>query len=124
MKENIFRICLGIAAVINLLPSVLVFLPDKISSSYGIQIPDQNLELLLRHRAVLFAIIGGIMIYSAISRNYYSLSVIIGMISMGSFLILFKLVGGEINPELTKVMKVDVVGIVVLLIAYALYKFT
>jgi hypothetical protein len=32
--ELIFRITLFIAGVINLLPSVLAFLPDKISKSY------------------------------------------------------------------------------------------
>ena len=121
--ELAFRICLFMAGVINFVPSILVFLPDKISTSYGIQIPDVNYELLLRHRAILFGIVGGVMIYSAISKKYYSLAVVIGLISMISFLILFNLMGGTLNAELTKVMKIDIGGIIILLIGVGLYKF-
>ena len=121
--ELIFRICLFITGVINILPSLLAFLPNKISESYGIEIPNQNYELLLRHRAVLFGIIGGIMIFSAIRKSNYSMAVCIGIISMVSFVLLLKLTNGDINEELNKVMKIDIVGIVILLIGYALYKF-
>jgi len=121
--ELVFRICLFIAGIINVLPSILAFIPNKISHSYGIEMPNSNYELLLRHRAVLFGIIGGIMIYSAITKKNYSLAVCIGLISMISFIILYKLVNGSINPELNKVMKIDLVGIIILLIGFALYKF-
>jgi len=121
--EVVFRICLFIAGVINFVPSILAFVPNKISESYGIEIPNSNYELLLRHRAILFGIIGGIMIYSAIAKKNYSMSVFIGMISMISFVILMNLVNGEINPELTKVMMIDLVGIIILLVGFLLYKF-
>ncbi len=121
--ELIFRICLFIAGVINLLPCILAFIPQKISSSYGISIPNQNYELLLRHRAVLFGIIGGLMVFSAISQLYYSMAVLVGMISMVSFVILYLLIKEEINPELQKVMKIDVVGITILLMGYILFRF-
>lgn len=121
--ELIFRICLFIAGVINFAPSILAFLPSKISASYGITIPDQNYELLLRHRAVLFGIVGGIMIFSAISKKNYTLAVVIGLISMVSFVVLLKLVNGDINQALNKVMWMDIVGIIILLVGYALYKF-
>ncbi len=120
--ELIFRISLFISGIINLLPSILAFIPNKISQSYGIEIPNSNYELLLRHRAILFGIIGGIMIYSAITKNNYSIAVLIGLISMISFILLFKLVNGEINHELNKVMKIDIVGIIILLIGFFLYK--
>ncbi len=121
--ELVFRICLFIAGVINFVPSFLAFLLDKISTSYGIQIPDSNYELLLRHRAILFGIIGGVMIYSAIRKRHYALSVTMGLISMISFIILFYLMDGTLNPELTKVMKIDMGGIIILLIGLGLYKF-
>ncbi len=123
MKEKIFRVCLFIVGLINIAPSVLAFLPNKISESYGIEIPNQNYELLLRHRAVLFGIIGGLIIYSSISKKNYSMAVCIGLISMVSFVILLILSNGEINSELNKVMKIDVIGIFILLIGYALYRF-
>ena len=61
--ETIFRISLFIAGVINIIPSILAFLPEKISKSYGIELTNVNLEFLLRHRAILFGIIGGLMIF-------------------------------------------------------------
>jgi len=121
--ELIFRICLFIAGLINIIPSILAFLPHKIGESYGIEIPNANYELLFRHRAVLFGIVGGIMIYSAISKKNYSLAFCIGFISMVSFIILFQLSNGAINSELKKVMRVDIIGIIILLIGYALFKF-
>ena len=120
--EILFRITLFIAGAINLLPSILAFLPQKISKSYGIVVPDVNYELLLRHRAVLFGIVGGLMIYSAITKKIYAISVSIGLISMVSFVILYFLLNG-INKELEKVMKADVVAIILLLTGFLLYKF-
>lgn len=120
--ELIFRITLFIAGAINLLPSVLAFLPDKISKSYGIEIPNENFELLLRHRAILFGIIGGLMIYSAVAKKHYEVSTVIGLISMVSFIVLFFLIGKDINSELKKVMTVDIVGTVLLCIGFILFK--
>lgn len=120
--ELIFRITLFISGVINLLPSVLAFLPDKISKSYGIEIPNENYELLLRHRAILFGIIGGLMIYSAVAKKHYEVSTVIGLISMVSFIVLFFLIGKDINSELKKVMTVDIVGTVLLCIGFILFK--
>ncbi len=119
--ENIFRISLLIAGIINILPSFITFLPDKIRDSYGIDIIDSNYELLLRHRAVLFAIVGGIMIYAAITKNNYSLALITGMVSMCSFILLYFLVDGPINEELRKIMLIDIAGIVILALGYACY---
>ena len=121
--EFIYRICLFIAGVINFLPSTLAFIPEKISSAYGIEIPNTNYELILRHRAILFGIIGGLMIYSAISKKHYTLAFATGFISMLSFLVLYWMSKGAINPELNKVMRIDVVGILILLIGFGLYKF-
>jgi hypothetical protein len=120
--ELIFRITLFIAGVINLLPSVLAFLPDKISKSYGIEIPNENYELLLRHRAILFGIIGGLMIYSAVAKKHYEVSTFIGLISMDSFIVLFFLIGKDINSDLKKVMTIDIVGTVILCIGFILLK--
>lgn len=121
--ELIFRICLFVAGVINFIPSFLAFAPNKISESYGIEIPNSSYELLLRHRAVLFGIVGGLMIYSAISKKNYNLATTIGLISMISFVILYKLIGGEINPELNKILKMDFIGIGILIFGMVLYKF-
>ncbi len=119
--ELLFRIILFVAGVINLLPSLLAFLPEKIAKSYGIEIPNVNYELLLRHRAILFGIIGGLMIYSAIVKKHYELSTIAGLVSMTSFIILYFFIGNNINSELRKVMMIDVVATVILFVGFILF---
>jgi heme A synthase len=119
--ELFFRITLFVAGGINLLPSFLAFLPEKIAKSYGIEIPNANFELLLRHRAILFGIIGGLMIYSALVKKHYELSTITGLVSMSSFIILYFLIGKDINQEIKKVMRIDVVATVILCIGFILF---
>ena len=119
--ELLFRITLFVAGGINLLPSLFAILPEKMAKSYGIEIPNANYELLLRHRAILFGIIGGLMIYSALVKKHYELSTIAGLVSMTSFIILYFLIGKDINSELKKVMMIDVVATVILCIGFILF---
>jgi len=120
--EALFRISLFIAGGINFLPSLLVFSTEKLSKSYGIKLPNSDLELLLKHRAILFGIVGGLMIYSSITKKHYSMSVTVGLISMVSFILLYLLIG-EINDELGTIMVFDLVAILILTIGYLLYRY-
>jgi hypothetical protein len=120
--ELIFRISLLLSGIINFIPSLLVFFPNKINASYGIDVTNSNLELLLRHRAVLFGIVGGLMLFSALSKRYYDLSVIIGSISMLSFVILYFSIG-TINSELKKIMLFDITAMIILIIGCFCYYF-
>ncbi|MEO9805230.1 MAG: hypothetical protein ABJF04_18375 [Reichenbachiella sp.] len=119
--EPIFRIILFLAGVVNFIPSLLTFFPERISKSYGIILAGADLELLLRHRAIMFGIIGGLMIYSALKKKYYAMAVSVGLISMVSFLILYFLIGG-VNQELGKVMQIDAGATLLLIIGFALFK--
>ncbi len=120
--QTVFRITLIIAGVINFLPSLLAFFPDKLSEAYGIELVNNNLEIVLRHRAILLGLVGALMIYSAIVKRYYMVSVMIGFISMISFVLLFYLIG-DINDELFKVLQFDWAAILILLLGLILYKF-
>jgi heme A synthase len=120
--ELIFRITLFVAGIINFIPTSLAFFPKKIKDSYGIDVTSTNLELSLRHRAILLGIVGGLMVFSALSKKYYGVSVIIGGISMLSFIILYFAIGG-INNELKKVMIFDAVAMGILAIGSFCYYF-
>jgi ABC-type Na+ efflux pump permease subunit len=119
--ELIYRITLFIAGVINILPSMLAFLPDNISKSYGIEIPNPSHELLLRHRAIMFGIIGGLMIFSAITKKYYEVSTIVGLISMISFIFLYFLIDKGVSAELKKVMLIDSIATFILLVGVIIF---
>jgi hypothetical protein len=121
--ELFYRITLFVAGLLNLLPAILAFLPEKMSKSYGIEIPNANYELLMRHRAVLFGIVGGLMLFSAITKKYYDISTIAGLVSMISFILLYFLIDGNINAELKKVMLIDCVATVLLLVGVVGFRF-
>jgi hypothetical protein len=121
--ELFFRITLIVSAVINLIPFILVFFPDKIGKSYGIELPNINYELLMRHRAMLFGIVGGFLLFSGITRNYYLAATAIGLISMISFMILYWTIDGEFAPELKKVYLVDCFASILLFFGFVAYYF-
>jgi len=61
------------------------------------------------------------MIYSALVKKHYELSTITGLVSMTSFIILYFIIGNEINQELKKVMIIDVVATIILCIGFILF---
>lgn len=101
----------------------IAFLPSKISKSYGVEVSNVNYQLIIRHRAVFFGIIGGLIIFSAITKKYYEISTIAGLISMMSFIIMYFLIG-NINNELSKVMIIDVIATIILLIVATIHTLT
>jgi hypothetical protein len=78
----------------------------------------------LRHRAILFGIVGGFMLFSALSKKYYIPATVGGLISMLSYIILFFVVSGTVNSELTKVLKIDIISCVLLAIGFIVYIYT
>jgi hypothetical protein len=119
--ELVYRIALGLAGIVNLLPALLVFMPQNISKSYGVAVPDGNYELLLRHRGVMFGVVGGLILYSAFTKRYYEVSTLAGLVSMVSFVGLYYLIDKPINAELKLVMQIDVFAIIILMVGLGLY---
>jgi hypothetical protein len=48
--------------ILHFIPVVGVISPATVSSLYDVQLPDGNSAILLRHRALLFGILGGVII--------------------------------------------------------------
>lgn len=119
-----FRVTIFIAGIINLIPSFSAFFPEKFSKLYGVDISDINYELLLRHRAVLFGIIGGLMIYSAISKKLYLVSSIAGLVSMISFITLYFLLFEGLNNEFDNIILLDVAATLILIAGLIVYYFS
>ena len=109
-------ISLIIAAIIHLLPLSGVSSPAALTTLYGLSFEENNLQILMRHRAVLFGILGGLLLYAAFSPRMQSLAILIGLVSAGSFLWIAFAVGGY-NAMLNRVVVADIVAIVCLLVA-------
>ena len=114
-------ICLIIVGLINLAPVIGVISAGKLEQAYSVSLASKDLEILMRHRAILFGVLGGFILYSAFSPSYQSAAMLMGGVSMVGYAALVYLVGGY-NESIFKVLIVDIVGIV-FLVAAVLLKF-
>ncbi|MFM9014911.1 MAG: phosphopantetheine adenylyltransferase [Candidatus Nanopelagicus sp.] len=110
---------LFIVSVIHLLPVVGVLGSESLIKLYGVSISDSNTEILLRHRAVLFDIIGLFLFVSVFKSEYQPLAICIGLISVASLLLLTWTIEA-LNSEISRVVKVDWVALILLIVAGAI----
>ena len=109
---------IALAGVINFLPVVGVLSAARLEALYGVDVRDPTLEILLRHRAVLFGVIGGFMIAAAFKQRFHLPAIIGGLIAMLSFLWLYYL-AGEAPRALLSIVYADIVGVSALGLALA-----
>lgn len=117
--ENAITVCLVIVGLINFAPLMGVISSSKLESSYAIQLQSNDLIILMRHRALLFGVLGGFILYAAFVPFYQNAAMLMAGISMLGYGALTLSVGGY-NAALFKVLLVDIVGLVLLLCAVVL----
>jgi hypothetical protein len=115
MNEAI-QVLLFIVGIINFLPVMGVLSADRLSRAYQIELPGNDLIILLRHRALLFGVVGGFIIYSVFVPVYQAAAMVMAAITMVGYLYIVWSVGGY-NKAIFKVAMVDVVGIICLVLA-------
>jgi hypothetical protein len=111
--------CLVLVGLINLAPFIGVISTQKLESAYSVTLAGNDLAILMRHRALLFGILGSFIIYSAYAPLYQSAAMIMAGVSMIGFTFLVIDVGGY-NQAVSKVLFFDILGIILLLLAVAL----
>jgi len=102
-----------VAGLINFIPITGFLSADRLEALYGLSFEDANLLVLMRHRAVLLGIVGGIMLVAAFHHPLRRVAIAAGMLSMLTFIFLAHSLDG--NAELRRVALVDVVAILALL---------
>ena len=60
------KILLVIAGLINFLPVIGILSAGRIAGAYDVEVEGPDLELLLRHRALLFGLVGGFLLASVV----------------------------------------------------------
>ena len=108
--------------IIHLLPLSGVLSATRLFDLYGISFDDPNLEILMRHRAVLFGLLGIFLLSSAFLPSLQLAALITGFVSVVSFLYLAYSVGGY-NDQVNRIVTADKAALVCLLvgsIAYAI----
>jgi hypothetical protein len=120
MAERIIAALMLVVAVIHLLPVIGFSGADKLTSLYGIEMSDGNLEILMRHRAILFGILGSFFVYAAFTPALQPLAFIAAFVSLASFFYL-SLSVGDFSDSIRKIVIGDVVAAVCLLASIVLY---
>jgi hypothetical protein len=118
--DKIIASLLVVVGIIHILPVSGVLGAERLSSLYGIAFNEPNLEILMRHRAVLFGLLGVFLVYAAFNPAVQPLAFIAGYISVVSFIVIAWSVGGY-NESIRKVFLADIVAIIGLAIASVIY---
>ena len=106
--------------VIHLLPLVGVLGADRLQTLYGIAIEGPDLQILMRHRAVLFGLLGSLMAVAAFRPSLQAVAIVMGLVSVLSFLALALGVSGYGDP-VARIVLADTVALPCL-VAAALVK--
>jgi hypothetical protein len=70
-----------VAAIIHLLPLAGVLGAERFPALYGVSVTDPNLQILLRHRALLFGLLGLFLLYAAFQPAVQPLALVAGLVS-------------------------------------------
>lgn len=106
---------LVVVAVIHLLPLSGWFGPERLTALYGLPFDEPNLAILMRHRAVLFGLLGVFFLVAAFRPEWQGLAFVAGFVSVLSFLYLVWSVGGY-NAQVARVVIADWMALACLLI--------
>ena len=109
---------LCIIGVINFAPIIGIGSPNTLAKLYGIAPPTGDLLILMRHRALLFGLVGGLLIAAAFRSEFQTIAITAGLISMLGFIALAWWTGSP-NAELTRIVYIDAwasIGLIVIAI--------
>lgn len=116
MLNRITIACLTLAGVIHLLPLPGLLGAARLTRLYGIAADDPNAVILLQHRALLFGLLGALLIAAAFRPELRVVALVAGLVSTVSFLVIAWSAGGY-NAQVARVVAADVLAVVLLLLA-------
>lgn len=120
--RNLISAMLLIAGIIHLMPLSGVLGSERLAALYGLTFDEPNLQILMRHRAVLFGLLGAFLVFAAFKPDYQAVALLGGLVSVLTF-VYFTWSVGNYNPQVGRVFSADLIALACLLIgagAYAL----
>ncbi|MBW0275225.1 hypothetical protein ATM97_08740 [Nocardia sp. MH4] len=124
VAEVVGAVLLVVVGLVHVLPGVVAIAPGRAATAYGTDVPNRDLELLLRHRAVLLALVGIGLIVGAFVPSARPVTIAAGILSTGSFLVLTMAIGPRaLDARTLRVARIDVGALAALVLAVPLFGF-
>jgi hypothetical protein len=120
MRELAITALLLVVAIIHLVPISGFFSSAKLESLYGIPINGPDLQILMRHRGMLFGILGVFFAYAAFTPTLQPLAFMAAFASIASFFYLALTLRNH-GAAIRKIVLGDVIAAFSLVGAVVLY---
>lgn len=121
--KYLVSVSLIVVGIIHLIPLTGVLSVERLNVLYGTSINDPDLSILMRHRAVLFGLLGIFCVYAAVKPPLQLLALVAGTVSVVSFLYLAYATGGY-NDDVRRVFIADILAAAFLAIGFVGYFFS
>jgi len=109
-----------LVGIIHLLPLPGLLGAERLAAHSGLDFSEPSLSILMRHRAVLFGLLGAFLVVAAFRPALQPLAFIAAFVSVVLFLLLAWSSGGY-NAQIGRVVAADLVALVALVIGAAAY---
>ena len=114
----LISVMLVIAGLIHLLPLTGALGAARLEKLYGLPFADANLAVLMRHRAVLFGLLGSLLIAGAFRPELQAVAIIAGFVSVLYFLLLAWPVD-HFSAPIARIWNADMIALACLAVAAA-----
>lgn len=111
--KHLTTAALLVAGLIHLLPVPGVLGGATLTRLYGVEVVDPNLAILLQHRALLFGVLGVLMLAAIALPSLRLTALAVGLASAASFLVVALWTGGY-NAAIARVVAADAIASVLL----------
>lgn len=113
--QKLIAVCLLLAGLIKFYPLVGVLSAEQLAQLYRIHF-DKDALILMQHRAVLFGLLGGLILLSAFKPVLRPWAITAGLLSATSFIAL-ALCADDYSATIHRIVIADIVVVVALLAA-------
>lgn len=119
MVEILLVVAVVVSALIHLAPAVGVLSVQRLQQLYGTAVDGPDLAVMMRHRALLFGVLGSLLLVSVVVPDLRWPMVTATLVSDLGFVALMRAHPGT-GPEMARVLRADLVSIALLAAAVAL----
>jgi hypothetical protein len=115
--RHLAALMLLLVAFVHLLPLIGVLGAKRLEGLYGVAIEGPDLAILMRHRAVLFGLLGLYLLWAVFHPEHRSAAYVAGIVSVGAFLALAYSTPGR-NAKIARVAMIDAVALAFALVGF------